>query len=432
MRKAVVGLLAVVVLVCLLPQFGSAAGESVYFVPVKDEISPALSGTVRRGLSQAEAAGARAVVLEINTPGGLVAAALQVRDAVVESDLTVIAFVRGRAWSAGALLALAADHLVMTPGSSMGAAEPIPTTAKTVAAWKSEMEATAGRNGRDPAIAGAMVDREVAIPGLVKQGELLSLTAARASEVGYADYLAADRAELLAFYGLADAQIVEVTPTWTEKMAGILTSANIAPLLLIIGFTGLILEMFIPGWGIAGIVGVLSLGLFFGGHILAGLAGWEALFSFIAGLLLLFVEIFVVPGFGVTGIGGILLISVGIFLASGDPLRAARTLLLALLGTGAVLVFAARHFDRSRFWQRLRLGVSLNRAGGYVAAREMDTLVGQTGQAATMLRPAGIAVIGGSRIDVVSEGSFIPVGATVEVVKVEGVRVIVRAIEDQK
>ncbi|MGI5838636.1 MAG: NfeD family protein [bacterium] len=426
MRKTVLTGILLIFCFCLFPMRLPAAEETVYYIPVQEEISPAVATTVRRGLRQAQNAGARAVVIEISTPGGLVDAALLIRDAIVESDIQVIAFVRGRAWSAGALIALAADQLVMTPGSSMGAAEPIPTTAKNVAAWKSEMEATASRNGRDPAIAGAMVDRNAAIPSLVQQGELLSLTAVQASEVGYADLLADDRNELLVHYGLSGTQSVEVTPTWSERAAGILTRASVAPLLLIVGFTGIILEMFIPGWGIAGIIGVMSLGLFFGGHMLAGLAGWEALLSFIVGLLLLLLEIFVLPGFGVAGIGGILLISAGIFLAAGDPLRAARTLLLAMLGTGAILVFAARHFDESRVWQRLRLGVSLNRAGGYIAAGEKENLVGQTGTAVTTLRPAGIAAIGGVRVDVVSEGSYIPAGASIEVVKVEGVRVIVR------
>jgi len=345
----------------------AASDAQVVVIPIKGEIEPGLASVVRRGIRQAEETGAALIILDIATPGGRVDAALEIGDLLRQTAIPVVAYVSGRAWSAGAYIALSADEIAMVPGSSIGAAETIPDTPKAISAWRGEMESAAERNTRDPSIAAAMVDREIEIDGLVGRGEILTLTATQASDQGYAEYSVASLADLLSQLDLEGATVNQVEATWIERVARAVTSPSIAPIFLIIGFVGLTMEFFIPGWGVAGFVGIASLALFFGGHMLAGLAGWEALISFMVGVLLLFIEAFVTPGFGVAGMAGIILVFAGIYFTSGDALTAIRTIMLSFFGAVAVTGIMLRFFKDSSVWNRLILGTNLNRESGYIS-----------------------------------------------------------------
>ncbi len=427
-------LMLIITAAALVPMTQTACAEDnllVVSIPIRGEIEPGLVRVVERGLRQAEQAGADLVLIEIGTPGGRVDAALAIKDLIVAARVPVKAFVPDRAWSAGALIALSAEEIFMAPGSSLGAAETVPATPKVLSAWRGEMESVAERQGRDPLIAAAMVDQEVEIEGLVAAGEILTLTASQALEVGYAEYLVGNRAEVLAELGLTQARVEEVEPTWMERVARAVTSPSIAPIFLIIGFLGLGMELYMPGWGVAGFVGIASLALYFGGHMLAGLAGWEALLSFMLGVVLLFVEAFVTPGIGIAGISGMVLVFAGVYFTTGDPVQALRTIMISFFGAIAAIGLMLRYGGDSKAWSRLILADNLNRESGYTSTSEKAHLVGKTGTAATMLRPAGIADIEDDRLDVVSEGGFIPAGKKVRVVKVEGSRIIVRKWEEE-
>lgn len=427
-------LMLIITAAALVPMTQTACAEDnllVVSIPIRGEIEPGLVRVVERGLRQAEQAGADLVLIEIGTPGGRVDAALAIKDLIVAARVPVKAFVPDRAWSAGALIALSAEEIFMAPGSSLGAAETVPATPKVLSAWRGEMESVAERQGRDPLIAAAMVDQEVEIEGLVVAGEILTLTASQALEVGYAEYLVGNRAEVLAELGLTQARVEEVEPTWMERVARAVTSPSIAPIFLIIGFLGLGMELYMPGWGVAGFVGIASLALYFGGHMLAGLAGWEALLSFMLGVVLLFVEAFVTPGIGIAGISGMVLVFAGVYFTTGDPVQALRTIMISFFGAIAAIGLMLRYGGDSKAWSRLILADNLNRESGYTSTSEKAHLVGKTGTAATMLRPAGIADIEDDRLDVVSEGGFIPAGKKVRVVKVEGSRIIVRKWEEE-
>ncbi len=398
---------------------------AVYVVPVEGNIDQGLARFIVRAFAEAQRARASAIVVEITTLGGRVDSALDIVDAISGSTVPVTAYVRQRAWSAGALITIAAPTIAMAPGSSMGAAEPRPADEKVVSALRAQFEAVAERAGRDPRIAAAMVDAGLAVEGLVAEGELLTLTADRAREVGYADLLAASREEVLEFLGLAGAPVVEVRPTSAERVARFITDPMVAPLLLTLGFLGLLTEITTPGWGVPGTLGLVALALYFGGHVIAGFAGWEVLALFALGMVLLGIELFV-PGFGVFGVGGLAALVASIVLASGSPERAVRSLSLALLAS-VVAVLVLMRLGRFRgWWRRLVLAEAVTGAGGYVAARHLEDLLGQRGTALTTLRPAGTVEIGGRRVDVVTEGEFIPAGSPVEVVGVETTRVVVR------
>lgn len=431
-------LLFFVVLVALFSNFTEPAcavsnqpvPELVYVISVDGTIELGLSQFVLRGLKQAEQDKA-AVLLEINTFGGRVDAATEVRDYILRMKMPVIAFVRERAISAGALITLAAPHIAMAPGSSIGAAQPSPTDAKTVAALRAEFESTAERNGRDPKIAGAMVDADVAIEGLVEKGKILSLRASQALEHGYADLLENSREAVLEHFDLANKELVEIKKNWAERMVGFITDPTISQLLLTLGFLGLTIEVATAGWGVPGTAGLIAMGLFFGGRMLTGLVGFEVIGLFALGLVLLALEIFVIPGFGLAGIVGLISLFASIVLSYGSIYSALYSISIAVLITIVVIIIFWRRFRKSKAWGRF---VLVNEDSKLVipgdTSQKKSDLLGKEGVTITPLRPSGIAVIDGKRFDVVTEGGFIANNTKVRVTQIEGYRIVVRELTD--
>lgn len=406
----------------------SEAAVPVYVLPVRGTIEMGLNAFIGRGLAEAGRAGAVAVLLEVNTFGGRVDAATEIRDAVFASRLPVHAFVSERAWSAGALVTLAADEIVMAPGSSIGAAEPRPKEEKTVSALRAEFEATAARRSRDPRLAGAMVDASVDVPELAPAGKILTLTADQAVQHHFARAIASDREAALAVLGLAGRPVIEIAPNWAERAVRFLTDPVVSQILLTIGFLGLFAEVMTGGWGVPGTVGLAALSLFFGARILAGLAGWEVILLLVAGLALLMVELFVIPGFGVAGLLGVLAVLASIGLAFADPTVALGSILLALMTAAGAVWLLSKHLRRSGAWERLVLKTVQRSEQGYLPAGDPGCRTGDRGRALTPLRPAGAALINGRRTDVVTEGEFVAAQTPIEVVETAGARIVVRAV----
>jgi hypothetical protein len=260
----------------------SGDGPPVHRVQVTGTIEMGLAPYVARALREAEEAGAAAVVLDLDTPGGRVDAAWEIIDAVRDAGLPVYAYVNRRALSAGAMIALSAEALYMRPGSTIGAATPITgegrkASEKMVSAMRSEFRALAEERGFDPRIAEAMVDEEVEVEGVVPAGKLLTLTTVEALELGVATSEVQDYAALLAAVGLGGADTVDSRPNWAEQIVRFLTNPMVAPLLLSLGFLGLLIEIRTPTFGLAGTVGLLSLGAFFGARLIVNLAGRDVL-----------------------------------------------------------------------------------------------------------------------------------------------------------
>ena len=401
----------------------------VYVLTVDGTIELGLSQYVLRGLKQAQQEQA-AVLIEINTFGGRVDAAVEIRDFILRMETPVIAFVRERAISAGALIAIAAPHIAMAPGSTIGAAEPRPLDEKNVSFLRAEFSSTARRNNRDPDIAAAMVDADIKIEGLVESGKLLTLTAHDALELGYADLLSSYRADVVAHYQLDQLPIIEIERNWAERLAGFVTDPMVSQLLLIVGFLGILIELFSPGFGLPGVIGVLAMGLFFGGRILAGLAGFEVVVLFILGIIMLILEVFVVPGFGIVGILGLLSAFASIFLSFDNFAAALTSITITLVVVIVMIVLLWRRFQRSSAFKRFVLLTREEKDLGYHGVKDYSHLVGQTGVTVSTLRPAGIVRIGDQRYDVVSDGTFIPNNTKVKVVFVEGNRIVVTELTD--
>jgi len=427
----------------------------VYQIPIKSQIEPALLYVIRRGVTEAAAAKADAIIFVMDTPGGRVDITRDILEIIREIKTPVYTFVERDAYSAGAIIALATPHIYMAPGSVIGAATPILMSPgggvqdlnedvgeKMKSGVAAMVRAAAEQGGHDPALAEAMVRREleykVGTNIVSKAGELLTLTDSEAEGV-LSDGTVADVEALLAKIGLSDAEIkiLEVTPA--EKLARII--AGIAPILLMIGLGGIYLEIKTPGLGLPGIAGATALALFFFGHHIAGLAGMEDVVIFVIGFSLLFIEVFVTPGFGFLGITGIALILVSLLNAmswqvpgeflptisgSGATLQKAFVKLsIGMTGTVALGVIAGHFLPKSRAMRPLVLNQSTDKAEGFTAAHDHSELMGKVGTAEMNLHPAGRALFDGNRINVISRGEFIEKGSAVKVVEAHGSRIVI-------
>ena len=410
----------------------AAAEEKLVYVVLMDgDIDGGQLRFLERALDEAHRSGADLVLLDITTLGGWLDVALDMRDAIFESRVPVSTLVRARAWSAGALIAIAGEHLIMAPGSSIGAAEPRPADEKTISAVRADMEETARVRGRDAQLAAAMTDASVEIPGVVDEGKILTLKAQEAVDLGFADLAASSRQEALEGLGIESYREVVLESSPAERMASFVTGPAVAPILLSLGFLGLLAELFVPGFGFPGVLGILFLGLYFGGHMLAGFAGVEVMALFLVGLVLLAAEVFV-SGFGVVGaLGGVALLG-SVFLASPSPEAAIRSILAALSTTTVALVLFLKYGNRLSVWNRLVLMESEAPDRGYTAFRreesETSQLEGREGVAVTPLRPSGTIEVDGRLLDVVAEGGFVRRGDAVRIVRVSGMRTVVRGL----
>jgi membrane-bound serine protease (ClpP class) len=419
---------------------GPTAPAIVYVVPVDGIIDLGLAPFIQRVLGDAGTARARAVILEVNTLGGRVDAAILIRDALLDTRVPTVAFVNKRAISAGALISLGAHTIAMTEGATIGAATPVQAGAggaqavgeKTVSYMRKEFRATAESRKRPPLVAEAMVDPDVAIPGLIDKGKLLTLTTSEALRHRVADFRADSVDAVLDRLGLAGAEVRRPALNWAEQVVRALTHPIFSSILMTVGLLGLLVELRTPGFGVPGAVGIASLGAFFLGHWLVRLAGWEEILLVAVGVALLALEVFVLPGFGVAGVLGLLALLgglsislvgagatwTGVLAAAG---RVAVSLLLALVGFLVLL----RILPRLPFGRALVLDAVLSRSDAAAVPADADR-PRATGIALTPLRPAGIAELDGARVDVVSQGEYIAAGEPLEVVRTEGHRVVVR------
>jgi len=416
----------------------------VYVAPIEGVIDLGLAPFVERVLAEAAAAKADAVVLEINTFGGRVDAAVIIRDALLRSRVRSVAFVNKRAISAGALISLAAETIVMADGGTIGAATPVqmgapgggakPVDEKSVSYMRKEFRATAESRKRPPLVAEAMVDPDVVITGVIEKGKLLTLTTSEALKLGVADARADSLEAVLAYLKLPGAQVRRPTVNWAEQLVRFFTHPVLSSVLMTIGILGIIVELRTPGFGVPGAVGLASLGLFFWGHWLVRLAGWEEILLVALGLVLLALEIFVIPGFGIAGVvgilalgGGLALSLVGVGATSALVLWAVGRVALSLLIAIGVSLVLLRLLPHLPYGRSLVLATDLDARAGYASAPETDRKwVGTRGTAATPLRPAGIAWLQGERVDVVSQGEYIEADVPIEVVRVDGNRIVVR------
>ena len=406
-------------------------GNPVYRLQVEGIIDGGMVAYFQRAYQMAEEEDARAVILEIDTPGGLIDAAIDIRKIIKDSPVNTIAYVRGGAISAGVLVALSSQEIYMAPGTTIGDAEPRiggkKADEKTASYWSSLLATSAEENDRDGRIARAMADRDISVEGLKEKGKLLTLTDQEAFKWGFSEGGASNIRMLMGQLGVKDKNLKSVSMNLTEHITRYITNPYITPVLLTIGFAGLAVELLTVGFGAAGLLSFSAFILFFWGHFFAGLSGWGVILLFVGGVFLIILEAFVIPGFGAAGIGGIAALLLSVILAVGSVKQGIISLSLALLGTSLAIYLSFKFGHTRRLWERLILNVKLDRESGYLPSDSpRDELVGKEGVTITPLRPAGAVQINGQRLDVVTEGGFIPRGKMVQVVKVEDNRIVVK------
>ncbi|MBY0122337.1 nodulation protein NfeD [Bacillus sp. S/N-304-OC-R1] len=421
----------------IAPFKGDADNEIVYVVPVQETIEKGLYAYLSRAVHLAEEDRASAIIFELDTPGGVVDAAAKIGKLITTTDIKTISFVNKQALSAGAYIALNTDEIYMAPGSTMGSAAIIDQQGNTAGKkaesyWFAAMEEAAKQSGRDPKYALAMADESVDLPELgAPRGKLLTLGSENAKKVGYSNGTFHTLNDLLDHLGLSHAEVKTVKESFAEKIARFITHPVVIPILLSIGSLGLIVELYSPGFGLPGFMGLSALLLFFYGHLVAGLAGYETLILFIIGIGLIIAEFFL-PG-GIAGIIGLAAILASLFLASDNIVHMGISILIALSISILALIIMAKVFGRKmKFFKKIILTDATKTEEGYISNKSRLELIGLEGYALTPLRPSGTVLIEDERIDVVSDGGFILKDARVRVVKAEGSRIVVREIPDTK
>lgn len=436
-------------LLALLALNGWASAQTVYHVKIHTDdgmIDPGFAAFVERAVADAQDAGAEAIVFDIDTFGGRVDAATVIRDAIFDADVLTIAFVNKRAISAGALISLACDKIVMTRGASIGAATAVSgatgekASDKVISYFRAEMRATAERTGRDPKIVEAMVDERVEIPGLSEEaGRPATLTTEQALAYQLVDETAETLYGILKIYDLEDAEIVEVGTNYSERALSLLTHPVVTSILLAVAMFGLIAEVRTPGWGLGGTLALVALGLFFGSHYLVRLAEFKELLLILVGVGLLAVEVFVIPGFGIAGIAGILALVAGMVLTQlpvfeaielGAVSGAVMRLTLSLIGAIVLSLVFMRALPRFSTFNRLVLKTDTAASDGYVSSDTAhdEELVGCEGTTLTELRPVGVGLFDGKRLDVITEGEFVEAQRVIKIVQARGSRIVVRPV----
>lgn len=409
----------------------SGNDKLVYIIPVEEEVERGLEAFLTRSTNEALEAGANHIIFEVDTPGGRVDSAGQIGKLFQGLEIPTTAFVVNEALSAGSYIALNSDTIYMKPNATMGASGVITSDGnaadkKAQSAWIAAMKSAAESQDRDPLYAIAMADETIDLPeyGAAK-GEFLTLTPNDALEVGYAEGIVQNRTELLADLNLQQATLVEMETSIAEEIARFVTSPIVIPILLSVASLGLIVELYTPGFGIAGTMGLVSLLLFFYGHIIAGLAGMETIILLITGIIFIVLEFFV-PG-GILGIIGVCAIVVSLFLSGYDLTHMGLSVMIALIVAITAFILLYRRADSEQgVFRKIILHDRTMTEEGYISTEVRSELIHQEGIALTTLRPAGIAEISGERVDVVSEGSYIEQNKKIKVIAVEGMRIVVR------
>ncbi len=413
---------------------GSGDGKLVYVIPIEKEVERGLQAFLDRTTSEAVAANADHIIFELNTPGGRVDAANDIAELLQDLNIETTSFITSQALSAGSYIALNTDNIYMKPQATMGASGVINSDGtaankKAQSAWLSAMRSAAESKGRDPLYAAAMADASVDLPEYnAGEGKYLTLGPREAVEVGYAKAVVNHRTELLNELGLNNAKIVETEVTFSEELARFFTNSTVVPILLSLASIGLIVELYSPGFGIPGSIGLVSLVLFFYGHIVAGFAGYEAIILLILGLVLIIAEIFV-PG-GIIGLLGVGALVGSLYMSAVDIGQMSISIAIAFVVAiiTAVLMYKLIGLEKG-FLRHIILNDATTTEKGYVSSVNRLELIGLEGTTVTPLRPAGTAIFNGERLDVVSEGGYIASQRPVKIMKTEGSRVVVREID---
>lgn len=462
--------------------FAQSQKQKVFVIPVSGDVEPGMAAFIERAFRDTSGSPEALFVLEMDTFGGRVDAALQIVDTLLNvAPRKTIAFVTNKAISAGALIALACNELAMKSNTTIGDCAPITYSnegpkmmgEKFQSPLRAKFRALARRNGYPVALAESMVTAEMVVykierdgetffmdsheyedlsqaekdvitskKTVVAKGELLTMDDIEAHNLGFSGMTVSSIEKLLAAKGIEDYEIIRIEQSWSETFGRFI--AKIAPILLMIGMAALYTELKAPGFGLPGIVGIICLGLVFLNQYLVGLADYTELIFIALGIVFLAMEFFVLPGFGFAGLAGFVFIGIGMILSFQDFVIPDPTLpwqkeILTRNVTQVIVSFVSAFVASLLFLRYIfpklgnvvegpYLGATL--AESHAESEEVKAVkVGDIGKAFTFLRPAGKIEIGKEIIDAVTEGEFLEQGIFVIVSEIKGNRIIVKRHE---
>ena len=417
---------------------------TVYSFSIEEDINANAWRNTKQAFIKANEQNADVILIKMNTFGGMVNFADSIRSAILDSPIKSIVYINHNAASAGTLIALACDKIYMTKGSSIGAASVVNQTGEVMpekyqSYMRGLMRATAEAKGRDPEVAEAFVDADVDIPHIKAKGKVLTLTSGEATKIGLANGVVKNIEEIYSIEGIQSPKIIVHEVTFMDSLMGFLTSPAVQGFLIVLVMGGIYFELSTPGVGLPLAVAVLSAFLYFSPLYIEGLAAnWEVML-FVVGVVLLLLEIFVIPGFGIAGIAGIAAIvcSFAFSMVSNDGFdfsltapnhlfRSFMLVILSIIGAIIVSVIFGKGLLKTKAFKRLVLSDEQKTDSGYVSSVVDVNLINKIGHATTDLRPSGKVEIDGLWYDAVALGGYVDKGAEVFVVKHENYNLFVR------
>lgn len=422
----------------------------VFVMEIRGDIDPRMNRYVDLALTQATEQSADLIIIEMDTYGGAVTDANDIRTRILEYEKPVWVYIDNDAASAGALISIACDSIYMVPGANIGAATVVNGTDGMAAPDKYQsymrgiMRSTAEKNGRDPLIAEGMVDDRVEIEGVTEAGKVITFTTTEAIANGYCEAEVASVQDILEKNEIVDYELIEYELPASEKVIAFFLNPVVSGLLILVITAGIFFELQTPGVGFPLAAAGVALVLYLVPYYLNGLAAnWEIAVFFV-GLILIALEIFVIPGFGVAGIAGIIC-TVGslIFMMLGNDIfnfeyvpageitKAATAVGLGVFGSMLLLIILGYRFTESKMFQRVALVTTQKKDEGYIATFYQEDLVGKEGIAVTILRPSGRIEINDEIYDAYTRGEYVEQGTKVLVVSQQGTSLQVRIKKDE-
>jgi membrane-bound serine protease (ClpP class) len=436
----------ILILLVIASISATAQKRQVMVMEIREIIDPRMKRYVDLALEHAEKTGAEIIIIEMDTYGGTLNDAKEIVDAIMHYKNPVWVFINSDAASAGALISIACDSIYMSPGASIGAATVVESTGeqapdKYQSYMRSIMRSTAEENGRDPRIAEAMVDENIDLDSISPAGQVITFSTTEAIRYGYCEGKVNTIEEILEKNNVTDYNLYRFELSGTEKIISIFLNPFISGILILIIIAGIYFEMQTPGIGFAGLAALVALILYLVPYYLNGLAeNWEILTLF-AGIVLLAVEIFVLPGFGVAGITGISLMVISMILIMLDndffnfefvPMRqvlfATAATMGGIAGGIALLFVGGSRLTSSRFFSRVALTDTQERSQGYTSSFIKERMQGKVGKTYTVLRPSGKVMIDDQLFDAYTRGDYIDKDVDVEVISDEGTSLQVRRL----
>jgi membrane-bound serine protease (ClpP class) len=421
----------------------------VFKFDIKEEIAPPVQRKTHEAFREARKIGADLILIHMNTYGGMLDAADSIRTMILKSEIPVYVFIDNNAASAGALISIACDSIYMTPGSNIGAATVVDQTGKPLpekyqSYMRSMMRSTAESKGRDPEIAEAMVDERIYIAGITDTGQVLTFTAREALEHNFCEGIAESVEEVMDLAKIENYEIIEQEFSTIDKIIHFLINPFVSGILIMIIIGGIYFELQTPGIGFPLAASAVAALLYFAPLYLEGLAEHWEIILFIVGVILIAIEIFVAPGFGVPGILGIIFIMAGLTLsmvgnlgfdftgiALAGVIKSFFIVIIAAFTSLLLSFYVSRKIFTSTIFGHLALDSTQQREQGFISSsNQYKSMVGKTGEAFTVLRPAGKVIIGEQVFDATAETGFIDKGSRIKVTGYQTSQLIVVAIKE--